>query len=115
VGKSNPTSDSKTGVLGSALEAVRSSQAPVPALHHPRTRSAHRPQGRGSGPRTNARLSPRLAILEQVPVERVREAEPFWTERLIAAEHHLTNGEQPVPRCPSARRAGDTRGASHKP
>jgi hypothetical protein len=39
-------------------------------------------------------LEPRLAILEQVPSERKREAELHWTERLIAQGHRLTNGER---------------------
>jgi GIY-YIG catalytic domain len=40
------------------------------------------------------RLAPRLIILEQVPSERHRDAERFWTERLIEAGHRLTNGER---------------------
>ena len=40
------------------------------------------------------RLAPRLIILEQVPFERYRDAERFWTERLIEAGHRLTNGER---------------------
>jgi hypothetical protein len=39
-------------------------------------------------------LSPRLIILERVPSPRWRDAERFWTERLIAAGHRLTNGER---------------------
>ncbi len=39
-------------------------------------------------------LEPRLAILECVPSERRREAELYWTERLIGQGHRLTNGER---------------------
>jgi hypothetical protein len=39
-------------------------------------------------------LEPKLAILEQVPLERARDAERFWTERLIEQGHRLTNGER---------------------
>jgi hypothetical protein len=35
-----------------------------------------------------------LTILERVPSERKREAELYWTERLIAQGHRLTNGER---------------------
>ncbi len=40
------------------------------------------------------RLSPRLAVLEQVPADSWREVEQRWTERLIRAGHRLTNGER---------------------
>lgn len=39
-------------------------------------------------------LEPRCVILERVESSRWREAERRWTERLIRAGHHLTNGER---------------------
>ncbi len=66
----------------------------LPSHHIPLSDPRTSPKGAWLWSLDRRRLSPRLAILEQVPAERYREAERFWTERLIAAGHRLTNGER---------------------